>query len=314
MYLDRKTDMIMMGGRHPVKAVFSVGFKHDGKVTGLRAQVDIDGGWSEDCSPTMPMTIASGLKKYDWGSMDVNFHVCRTNMASKSAMRAPGHVQGSFIADTVMEHIAAVLGIDVHDVITKNMHTPESLHLLYRGTNFAAGREEPFTLPSLWTTMLERIEPKVNEVRRFNNINTWRKRGLSAIHCVYDVLLVPRPARVSIFHDGSVVVEVGGVEIGQGLWTKVKQATVYGLSSLLPLDGSSVSLNVRVVQADSISLPHGGITSGSTTSEGSCEAVRQACQCLVDRLMPLKIQREQQASCTSLSWCDLIQQVTIFWC
>ena len=176
-----------------------------------------------------------------------------------------------------MEHVAAVLDLDVHDVITKNMHTFESIQTFHRGMNYAGG-EDAFTLPSLWATMLGRVESKASEVRRFNSINTWRKRGLSAVHCVYDVVLLPKPARVSIFHDGSIVVEVGGIEIGQGLWTKVKQATVDGLSSLLSQGESSTPLNVRVVQADTISLAHGGVTGASTTSEGSCEAVRQACR------------------------------------
>ncbi|MCO5583003.1 hypothetical protein L7F22_036909 [Adiantum nelumboides] len=48
MYLDRKTDMLMMGGRHPIKTLYSVAFKSDGKVTGLKAKIFIDRGWSED--------------------------------------------------------------------------------------------------------------------------------------------------------------------------------------------------------------------------------------------------------------------------
>jgi hypothetical protein len=117
---------------------------------------------------------------------------------------------------------------------------------------------------------------------------------------------------VSIFGDGSIVVEVGGIELGQGLWTKVKQATIYGLRALCPANTkASESLNVRVVQADIISLPHGGITADSTSSEGSCEAVRRACQVLVDRIMPLKLQKEQASANGYVSWHDLIISVCL---
>ena len=67
MYLDRKTDILMMGGRHPTKTIYSVGFKSDGRVTSLSARVFIDAGWSTDFSPFMLLTLSSGLKKYNLG-------------------------------------------------------------------------------------------------------------------------------------------------------------------------------------------------------------------------------------------------------
>lgn len=304
MYLDRKSDMIMMGGRHPVKASYSVGFKHDGKVTGFQAKIYIDGGWSQDYTAVLHVGISQGLFKYNWGSLDIDYISCKTNLSSKSAMRGPGYVQGSFIADTILEHVAAVLGLDVHSVISRNLHTIDSVAVCYPGANISA--TDDFNLPSLWSTMLKRMEEKEGDNNRFNTENCWLKRGLSIQPCVYDVFRAPIPARVSIFTDGSVVVEVGGIELGQGLWTKVKQATIYGLSSLRAKDKEGVELmTVRVVQADSMSLPHGGLTAHSTTSEGSCEAVTRACQLLVDRLMPLKIKKEEElAGC--LSWSGLI--------
>eukprot|EP00250_Pteridium_aquilinum_P022285 c25340_g1_i2 orf=145-4443(+) len=304
MYLDRKTDMILMGGRHPTKTLYSVAFKSDGKVTGLRARIFVDGGWSEDLSPFLPLLIARGLRKYNWGSMDIDFAVCKTNVSSKSAMRGPGHLQGSFIADTVLEHVAAVLGLEVHTVITRNMHTLDTASLFYPLTDMTGG-VEGYTLPSMWNMALERMEVKQKDIVSFNVANMWLKRGLSVLPCVYDVQQTSKPARVSIFHDGSIVVEVGGIELGQGLWTKVKQATVHGLSQLIPPSMAAESMKVRVVQADTISLPHGGLTANSTTSEGSCEAVRQACQLLVERLLPLKLKKEQELS-SSVSWHDLI--------
>ncbi|KAI5083880.1 hypothetical protein GOP47_0000049 [Adiantum capillus-veneris] len=305
MYLDRKTDMLVMGGRHPTKTQYSVAFKADGKVTGLTAKIFIDGGWSEDLSPGMPFLVEGGLKKYNWGSMALEFTVCKTNLSSKSAMRGPGHVQGSFIADTVLEHVAAVLGLDVHLVITRNMHSLDSVSLFFSKTDMTGGIEG-FTLPSMWDRMLNRVEENVKDVTSFNAANVWLKRGLSVLPSVYEVGQSPKPAKVSIFHDGSIVVEVGGIELGQGLWTKVKQATVHGLGPLITPKTAAASMKVRVVQADSISMPHGGLTAGSTASEGSCEAVRQACRVLVDRLFPLKVKKEEE-SAAGISWNDLIK-------
>ncbi|KAH7296056.1 hypothetical protein KP509_26G007100 [Ceratopteris richardii] len=304
MYLDRKTDMFMMGGRHPTKTSYTVGFKSDGKVTGLRAKIFMDGGWSEDLSPFLPIAVTNSLKKYDWGSLDLEYVVCKTNLSSKSAMRGPGHLQGSFIADSIIEHVACTLGLDVHTVITRNMHSLDSASLYFSDADMVGGVQS-FTLPIMWNSMLSRMEEKRKEVDIFNAANVWLKKGLSVIPCIYEVEQNSKPAKVSIYHDGSIVVEVGGIELGQGLWTKVKQATVHGLKPLITPGTVASSIKVRVVQADSISLAHGGITSSSTTSEGSCEAVRQACQILVERLLPIKLEKEK-GSTSSLAWNDLI--------
>jgi len=110
----------------------------------------------------------------------------------------------------------------------------------------------------------------------------------------------PTPGKVSIFSDGSIVVEVGGIEVGQGLWTKVKQMAAYALGAI-QCDGIGGLLDkIRVIQADTVSLIQGGFTAGSTTSESSCEAVRLCCDILVERLKPLK--ENLQKEMDSINW------------
>lgn len=119
----------------------------------------------------------------------------------------------------------------------------------------------------------------------------------------------PTPGKVSILSDGSIVVEVGGIELGQGLWTKVKQMVAFALSSI-QCEGTEDFLDkVRVIQADTLSLIQGGITGGSTSSESSCEAARLCCEVLVERLTPLKERLSKQMD--SISWEMLIKQVAI---
>lgn len=119
----------------------------------------------------------------------------------------------------------------------------------------------------------------------------------------------PTPGKVSILRDGSVVVEVGGIELGQGLWTKVKQMTAFALSSI-QCDGTEDLLEkVRVIQADTLSLIQGGFTAGSTTSESSCEAVRLCCNMLVERLTPIKDKLQEQMG--SVKWKTLILQANM---
>ncbi|KAJ7964832.1 putative Aldehyde oxidase [Quillaja saponaria] len=305
IYLNRKTDMIMAGGRHPMKITYSVGFKSNGKITALQLEILINAGIHPDVSPLMPKTIVAALKKYDWGVLSFDIKVCKTNHSSKSAMRAPGEVQGSFIAEAVMENVASTLCMEVDSVRNVNLHTHESLSLFYQGSE---GELLEYTLPSIWNKLAisASLPQRIEMVKEFNRINKWKKRGISRAPIVHEVNLRPTPGKVSILRDGSIVVEVGGIELGQGLWTKVKQMTAFALSSI-KCDGIGGLLEkVRVVQSDTLSLIQGGYTGGSTTSESSCEAVRFCCNILVERLTPLKGTLLGQLD--SLNWETLILQ------
>ncbi|KAF5727550.1 abscisic-aldehyde oxidase-like [Tripterygium wilfordii] len=237
-----------------------------------------------------------------------NCMVCKTNCSSKSAMRAPGEVQGSFIAEAVIEHVAATLSMDVDSVRQINFHTYNSLNLFYE---HSSGEFVEYTLASIWDKLeiSSRFKERFDMANEFNKHNVWQKRGISRVPCVMEVRVGPSPGKMGILRDGSIVVEVGGVEIGQGLWTKVKQMAAYALS-LIKCGGSEELLEkVRVIQCDTLSLIQGGLTAGSTTSEASCEAVRLCCKILVDRLSPLNERLQQQMG--SINWEMLIQQASL---
>ncbi|KAH7541869.1 hypothetical protein FEM48_Zijuj02G0013200 [Ziziphus jujuba var. spinosa] len=303
MYMNRKADMIMAGGRHPMKITYNVGFKSDGKITALQLEILIDAGMSLDVSPIIVSNLLNGLKKYDWGALSFDIKLCKTNTTSKAAMRAPGEVQGTYIAEAVIEHVSSTLSLEVDSVRNVNLHTYNSLKLFYESS---AGEPLEYTLPSIWDKLAvtSSFNHRIEMVKIFNSCNKWKKRGISRVPIVHEVLLRPTPGRVSILKDGSVVVEVGGIELGQGLWTKVKQMVAFALSSIL----GNVDLldKVRVIQADTLSLIQGGYTAGSTTSESSCEAVRLCCNILVERLTPLKESLQEQMS--SIQWELLVSE------
>ncbi|XP_021609368.1 indole-3-acetaldehyde oxidase isoform X2 [Manihot esculenta] len=305
IYMDRKTDMIMVGGRHPMKITYSVGFKSNGKITALHLDILVNAGISLDISPLMPNAILTSLKKYDWGALSFDIKLCKTNLSSKSAMRAPGDLQGSYIAEAVIEQVASFLSMDPDSLRAINFHTYNSLKLFY---DVSAGDPLEYTLITIWDKLAtsSSFNQRTKMIKEFNRYNMWKKRGISRIPCVYAVSLRPTPGKVSILRDGSIVVEVGGIELGQGLWTKVKQMAAFTLSSI-KCDGDADFLDkVRVIQADTLSLIQGGITGGSTTSESSCEAIRLCCEVLVERLMPLKKRLLMQTD--SIRWEMLIQK------
>ncbi|CAN4120096.1 unnamed protein product [Withania somnifera] len=304
IFVNRNSDMIMTGGRHPMKVTYSVGFKSSGKITALHLDLLINAGITEDISPILPSTVIKALKKYDWGALSFDVKLCKTNLTSKSAVRAPGEVQGSYIAEAIIEHVAGLLSMEVDSVRSKNIHTFESLNLFY--DNIVA--EGEYTLPSIMDklAMSSSFFQRSKMIEQFNQKNTWKKRGISRVPILFEAMQRPTPGKVSILQDGSIIVEVGGIEIGQGLWTKVRQMTAYALGLIESSWAQDLVEKVRVIQADTLSVVQGGPTVGSTTSESSCEAVRLCCDVLVERLTPLKKQLQEKNG--SVDWPTLIHQ------
>ena len=163
-----------------MKIIYNVGFKSDGKITALHFVLLINAGISEDVSPILPANIVNGLKKYNWGALSFDIKVCKTNHTSKSAMRAPGEVQGSFIAEAVMEHVAASLSVDVDFVRNRNLHTYDSLTSFYEH-----GAVEPpeYTLPTIWDKIAttSSYNQRMEMAKQFNRTHKWHKRGISRL-------------------------------------------------------------------------------------------------------------------------------------
>ncbi|XP_010503045.1 PREDICTED: indole-3-acetaldehyde oxidase-like isoform X5 [Camelina sativa] len=301
-YVNRKTDMIMTGGRHPMKITFSVGFKSTGKITALELEILIDAGATLGFSTLMSSNIIGALKKYNWGALSFDIKLCKTNLLSRAIMRAPGDVQGTYIAEAIIENVASSLSLEVDTIRKINFHTYESLALFYKDS---AGEPHEYTLSSMWDKVgaSSNYDERVSMVREFNDSNMWTKRGISRLPIIYEVSMFATPGRVSVLSDGTIVVEVGGIELGQGIWTKVKQMTSYALG-MLQCDGTEDLLEkIRVVQSDTLSMVQGNFTGSSTTSEGSCAAVRLCCETLVKRLKPL-----MERSGGPISWNKLISQ------
>ncbi|CAA6653768.1 unnamed protein product [Spirodela intermedia] len=300
MYLDRKTDMVS----------YSVGFKETGKITALRTEILVDAGTTTDVSPIMPLNISGALKKYDWGALSMDFKICKTNRPTRSAMRGPGEVQGTFIAEAVVEHVADELAVDPEAVREVNMHTFDSLRRFHGPS---AGDPPEFTLPAVFSRVAATAElrRRREEVRRFNGENRWRKRGISHVPILQPVFLAAdtgegrsprrwfRRRRGRRRGAGPGALDQGGADGG------VRPRPPFGRGG-----GVDLLHRVRVVQADSLSLIQGGFTAGSTTSESSCEAVRIACNELVARLMPLKNRLLEQLG-SSLTWDLLIGQYSV---
>lgn len=151
-----------------------------------------------------------------------------------------------------------------------------------------------------WDTLLRRsrYHQRLTEITEYNSNNIWRKRGISIEPVKYGIGYSSYNAgcQIGIFKaDGTVTVCHNGIELGQGINTKVAQV----VAAELGVDISSI----RVTSSSTTRIANGGTTGGSGTSEVCCRAAKKACRILNSRLLPYKQQYPDS------SWLDLLSQL-----
>lgn len=181
-----------------------------------------------------------------------------------------GTTEGVAMIENIMDHIAVETGRDRMAVRLENMNLENS------------------ALPELLETVKvsSDFERRQNEVAQFNKDNLWRKRGLSIVPLKYNFFFWGNFASmVSIYHDdGTVAVCHAGVEMGQGLNTKVAQVCAHILG--IPLEMVVIKPN------NNVTTPNAMVSGGSLASEACCYATMKACEMLLERLEPIKKQME----------------------
>ncbi|PNW76553.1 hypothetical protein CHLRE_11g467688v5 [Chlamydomonas reinhardtii] len=181
----------------------------------------------------------------------------------------------------------------------------------------AFGKKIPaplYTLPRLWHKLMREAgwEAMQAEVDAFNAAHPWTKRGLAALPARYGMQRGNKPAYVNILTDGTVQVACHGIEMGQGLFTKVAQVAAATLSEALPPANRPMDLsNIKICDNSSELLPNSGVTGGSTSSELAAAAVRLACLQLVDILKTKAVPKLKGKE--SFTWKELVAATSGGW-
>ncbi|KAK9918869.1 hypothetical protein WJX75_007680 [Coccomyxa subellipsoidea] len=307
--VNRNQDFRMNNGRAAVEVEYDIGFDDSGKVLALEMQAYLLGGAQLSGSFVDLYQLKGNIDQaYAFPAFHFDLHLCRANLPPHTAVRGPGEIQATMLAEHVIEHVAARLGLDPVSVRERNfLQLPDVTNgAIPKGLTTALGQEVPahmYTLPRIWAKVKKDAEYKerYKEVVEFNSKHKWVKRGISMTHCRFRSMVPPRPAVVSIFADGSVMVTTAGAELGQGMFTKVTQVAIHELSKALPEDQRPLPVEcVAVNDNATFWLPNSGGTAGSTAAEGSCEAVRLACK----KLETLKPQAAKMGN--GLTWQAMI--------
>jgi xanthine dehydrogenase molybdopterin binding subunit/xanthine dehydrogenase small subunit len=278
--LDRDIDMQLTGKRHPFHADFEVGFDDDGRVLAARIDLISNGGWSLDLS--MPITDRALFhldNAYYLPHVEFSGRVAKTNMVSNTAFRGFGGPQGMVVIEEIMDRIARTLGLPPEAVRERNLYhgTGETNTTPY-GQEVGDNR-----IRDLWSGVLSDADfaARRRQVDEWNARHPMVKRGLAVTPVKFGISFTFTPynqagALILAYRDGSVQVNHGGTEMGQGVHTKILGIAMRELG--LPAE------KIRIMATRTDKVPNTSATAASSGADLNGAAVSAACLKLKARL------------------------------
>jgi xanthine dehydrogenase large subunit len=277
----RAHDMQMTGKRHPFFARFEVGFDYDGVLQAMRVALFADGGWSCDLSPPVLMRAMVHIDNaYYCPNVAIDGLIGKTHLASNTAFRGFGGPQGMVVGEEILDRVARHLGLAPHLVRERNF---------YRADADTTPYHQPVVdnhLPELWAQLRRDsdFDARRAQVDRFNAEHARFKRGLAITPVKFGISFNKTEynqagALIHIYLDGSIQLNHGGTEMGQGLHTKM-------------IEVARRTLGVRrerllLTPTTTDKVPNTSATAASSGSDLNGQAIKVACEILLARLRPV---------------------------
>ncbi|TMJ19907.1 MAG: xanthine dehydrogenase molybdopterin binding subunit [Alphaproteobacteria bacterium] len=275
---DRDDDMAMTGKRHDFLADYDVGFDGEGRIEGIR--IDL----ASRCGATVDLSLAINDRAmfhadncYYLPAVEIVSRRFKTHTVSNTAFRGFGGPQGMMAIERVMDAIAAHLGLDPLAVRRANLYGPGRDVTPYHMT------VEDNVVPDIMAELAESAgyEARREAVAAFNARHRILKKGLALTPVKFGISfttthLNQAGALVLVYADGSIHLNHGGTEMGQGLMIKVAQvvADVFGV----PIDAVKVS----ATRTDKV--PNTSATAASSGSDLNGMAAKNAAETIKARL------------------------------
>ena len=286
--VNRDDDMMITGKRHDFRIDYEVGYDDEGRILGADITLLSRCGYSTDYSgPVNDRACLHIDNCYYIPNLKLISHRCKTNTQSATAFRGFGGPQGMFGIETIIEQIANDIGKDPLDVRMLNIYqdpavsgNPATMVTQYGQTIADWVGDKVITQVASEAKYRERRD----SVNAFNKVNKRRKRGLALVPLKFGIsftatMLNQGGALLNIYMDGSVSVNHGGTEMGQGLNTKMAQVCADGL-------GIDLSF-VRVTGTDTQKVPNASATSASSGADINGAAIMNATAQMRARLAPV---------------------------
>jgi xanthine dehydrogenase large subunit len=284
--LDRDTDMLMTGKRHDFVADYEVGFDASGRILGLTVMLASRCGYSADLSgPVNDRAMMHIDNAYFLENIEITSHRCKTHTVSNTAFRGFGAPQGMMVIEQVVDSIARTLGVDPLDVRRVNFYGTTDRNVTHYGQRVE---------DNLIHTIVDRLAETSGYHERRKRIAQWNetqplvRRGIALTPVKFGVsftatMFNQAGALLHVYTDGTVLINHGGTEMGQGLFTKVAQVVANELG--LPLAA------IRVSTTDTSKVPNTSASAASASADLNGKAAQVAAQTIRDRLARFACER-----------------------
>jgi xanthine dehydrogenase large subunit len=279
--LPRRLDMALTGKRHPFLARFAAGFEGDGRLRAVSLRLYSDGGWSLDLSsPVLWRALFHCDNAYLIPHLDASGWIAKTHKTSQTAFRGFGGPQGMLVIEDILDRIARTLGIAPHIVRERNFYRDGDI------THYGQPVKDAARIERIWDQLKETssFDARRDEIVRFNVSHRHVKRGIAITPVKFGISFTATffnqaGALVLMYRDGSVQVNHGGTEMGQGLQTKILQIASASLG--VPLE------KIRIMPARTDKVPNTSATAASAGTDLNGAAVVDACRQITERLRPV---------------------------
>ena len=276
--LDRDDDMRMTGKRHAFEIDYDVGFDHDGRILGICFVQRLRCGASLDLSAAVAdRGIFHCDNAYFLENVRIESYRCKTHTVSNTAFRGFGVPQGVIGIERAILDIAHHLGLDPCEVRKRNFYRAG------RDVTHYGQRVANFILPELVDRLCAsaRYRERRSEIAQFNAASPVRKRGIALTPVMMGISfsrthLNQAGALVHIYKDGSIALNHGGTEMGQGLFVKVAQVLAQEFDVRLD--------RIKITATTTGKVPNTSPTASSAGSDLNGMAVRAAALALKERL------------------------------
>ena len=285
LVMPRDNDTKMTGKRHPYYGQCQVAIDSGqsnsadrGIIRGMDYKFYGDGGAFYDCSFIVSNCLQTRVDNaYSVNNFCSTMDVYRTNTAPNTAFRSFGDIQGTLITENALDDAAFAIDMDPDDVREKNFYQAGDVTPYGQALTYCYIKE-------VWAHLkqVSDIEQRKKSVAEFNKNNKWKKRGIYMLPVKYGsgynlVQLEQASAMVSVYSgDGSIIINQGGVDMGQGVITKIEQIAAYILN--VPMD----LIQVQFARTDVI--PNPTSTGGSVGTAYNGLAVKQTCEKFRERI------------------------------
>ena len=277
--LDRDEDMIMTGKRHDMRVSYRAGFDATGRLTVVDAEFLSRCGYSADLSLGVnDRTMFHADNAYYYPALSIRSRRLRTHTVSNTAFRGFGGPQGMVMAERMMDAIASKLGMDPLDVRKRNFYAKG------RDVTPYGMRIEDNIIADVVAELEESSDYRARReaVKAFNAKNGFLRKGIALTPVKFGISftlthLNQAGALVHVYTDGSVHINHGGTEMGQGLYMKVAQvvAEEFGLTTD----------RVRITATTTAKVPNTSPTAASSGSDLNGMAAKAAAGTIKKRLV-----------------------------